>query len=102
MTEDKLIKICDRSVSIHGLYEILEEGDTYKELVKHLKDNPDDNRRPFYNKEFAFRKRYNIVIITSIELYIVYYPDILILPEVLKWLTVIKCLCQREYLNSNH
>ena len=59
VTEDKLLKICDRSVSIHGLYEVLEEGDTYKELVEHLKDNPDDNRRAFYNKEFAFRKRYN-------------------------------------------
>ena len=54
ITQEKLEKICSRSVSTHGLYELLEEGSTYDELIENLKSNPDDNRKDFYNLQFAF------------------------------------------------
>ena len=44
------------SVSTHGLYELLEEGNTYQELIQNLKSNPDDNRKDYYNLQFAFGK----------------------------------------------
>ena len=44
------------SVSTHGLYELLEEGNTYEELIQNLKSNPDDNRKDYYNLQFAFGK----------------------------------------------
>ena len=56
ITQEKLEKICSRSVSTHGLYELLEEGSTYDELIENLKSNPDDNRKDFYNLQFAFGK----------------------------------------------
>lgn len=37
ITEKKLKELCDRSISIHGLYEIWEEGKTYDELRTKLK-----------------------------------------------------------------
>ena len=56
ITQDKLERICSRSVSTHGLYELLEEGSTYQELIENLKSNPDDNRKDYYNLQFAFGK----------------------------------------------
>ena len=38
INEGKLRELCDRSISIHGLYEIWEEGNTYDELRTRLKD----------------------------------------------------------------
>ena len=37
ITEKKLKELCDRSISIHGLYEIWEEGKNYDELRAKLK-----------------------------------------------------------------
>ena len=49
VTEEKLRKLCSRSVSVHGLYEIFESGKSYDELNQNLKSGNDENRREYYS-----------------------------------------------------
>ena len=49
VTEEKLRKVCSRSVSVHGLYEIFESGESYEKLNQNLKNGNDQNRRDYYS-----------------------------------------------------
>jgi len=54
VNEEKLRRLCARSVSVYGLYEIWEEGATYEELQRRLKQSDARYRRPYFESRFAF------------------------------------------------
>jgi len=54
ITESKLRRLCSRSASVHGLYEVFESGSSYSELNDNLKMSNDENRKQYYPLSFAF------------------------------------------------